>query len=99
MKWCFAGLYARPRPGAGQSRSGISPGLRAASGLALGNLGVVFRRVVRAPPARRWAILEWCFAGLYTRPTAWRWAILEWCFAGLYARPSGPALGNLGVVF
>ncbi|MGA7493710.1 MAG: hypothetical protein WB541_15980, partial [Syntrophobacteraceae bacterium] len=36
-----------------------------ASGPALGNLGVVFRRVVRGPPARRWAILEWCFAGLY----------------------------------
>ncbi|MGP0046929.1 MAG: hypothetical protein ACLPVJ_19245, partial [Syntrophobacteraceae bacterium] len=41
-----------------------------ASGPALGNLGVVFHRVVRAtedggPPARRWAILEWCFTGLY----------------------------------
>jgi len=25
----------------------------------------MFRRVVRGPAARRWAILEWCFAGLY----------------------------------
>ncbi len=37
------------------------------------------------PQARRWAILEWCFAGLYARPPARRWAILEWCFTGLYA--------------
>ncbi|MGP0043471.1 MAG: hypothetical protein ACLPVJ_01485, partial [Syntrophobacteraceae bacterium] len=42
------------------------------SGPALGNLGVAFRRVVRGPPARRWAILEWRFAGLYAplRPGA-----------------------------
>ncbi|MGP7980083.1 MAG: hypothetical protein ACLPRH_08955, partial [Syntrophobacteraceae bacterium] len=43
-----------------------------ASGPALGNLGVPFRRIVRGPPARRWAILECRFAGLYAglRPGA-----------------------------
>ncbi|MGO9555003.1 MAG: hypothetical protein ACLP2U_08255, partial [Syntrophobacteraceae bacterium] len=60
--------------------------------------GVMFRRVVRAPPARRWAILEWRFAGLYAglRPGAGQsWSgVSPGC-----TRPSGPALGNLGVAF
>ncbi|MGO8784872.1 MAG: hypothetical protein ACLQS0_16905, partial [Syntrophobacteraceae bacterium] len=42
-----------------------SPDCTRASGPALGNLGVPFRRIVRGPPARRWAILECRFAGLY----------------------------------
>ncbi|MFZ0945444.1 MAG: hypothetical protein WAN54_16210, partial [Syntrophobacteraceae bacterium] len=65
---------------------------------ALGNLAVVFRRVVRGPAARRWAILQWCFAGLYAglRPGAGQSCsgVSPGC-----TRACGPALGNLAVVF
>jgi len=67
---------------------------------------VVFRQVVRGPPARRWAILEWCFARLYapqrTRPRTGNFRGDEDSGdrtqeTGL--RACGPALSNLGVVF